>query len=239
MIPRLSVIMAGRNDDHGGNFADRMLAGLNASSNLLAEFIIVEWNPPYDRISLSCYELPFRMNARVITVPARLHAGIEGHEVMPMFEYRAKNVGIRRSCGEFVLCTNADIVLSPEMVTALNGMEFDPDSFYIAQRHDMDRGKLQRIVPVGDAAGDFTLMSRDRWFSLRGYPEMLANDTIDSLMLELARNAGMRQVNLPYPIYHQEHDRSNQEGRPHGWDLKAEMNPDESWGLAGVALEET
>lgn len=59
------------------------------------------------------------------------------------------------------------------------------------------------------AAGDFMLMSRDRWNELRGFPENKTNDMIDSCMVVLAAVSGMRQVYLtpPQRIYHQPHTR--------------------------------
>ena len=50
--PYLSVVVAARNDDHGGNLLGRMQTFLNAfinqmkRHNLPSELIIVEWNPP-------------------------------------------------------------------------------------------------------------------------------------------------------------------------------------------------
>src|SRR5262249_40140089 len=53
--PYLSIVVAARNDNHGGNMLVRMQAFLDSwigqakRYNLPSEMIVVEWNPPADR----------------------------------------------------------------------------------------------------------------------------------------------------------------------------------------------
>jgi hypothetical protein len=59
-----------------------------------------------------------------------------------------------------------------------------------------------------NACGDFTLMAREHWFELRGYPEFdMFSFNIDSLLCYAAHHAGAREEVLPEPmrIYHIEH----------------------------------
>jgi len=68
-----------------------------------------------------------------------------------------------------------------------------------------------------NASGDFTLMSRDDWFLLKGYPEFqMFSMHLDSLLLYQAHYCGIREVILPYPIYHITHGA--------GWGLSAEQS---------------
>jgi hypothetical protein len=60
-----------------------------------------------------------------------------------------------------------------------------------------------------NACGDFTLMAREHWFELRGYPEFdMFSFNIDSLLCYAAHHAGAREEILQEPmrIYHIEHD---------------------------------
>jgi hypothetical protein len=54
-------------------------------------------------------------------------------------EYFAKNVGIRRARGEYVLVTNPDILISGELISALaiNPTLLNPFSYYRLDRHDL------------------------------------------------------------------------------------------------------
>jgi hypothetical protein len=65
-----------------------------------------------------------------------------------------------------------------------------------------------------NACGDFTLMARDRWFNLRGYPEFnLFSMNLDSVLCFSAHYAGVREEVLAEPmrIHRIEH------GRGSGW----------------------
>ena len=59
-----------------------------------------------------------------------------------------------------------------------------------------------------NACGDFTLMARERWLELRGYPEFETYSMhLDSVGLYAAAAAGLKEIVLPEPmrIYHIEH----------------------------------
>ena len=59
-----------------------------------------------------------------------------------------------------------------------------------------------------NACGDFTLLSCDDWFRLRGYPEWeIFSWHIDSVLLHQAIRSGIREIDLPgaYQTYHIEH----------------------------------
>ena len=58
------------------------------------------------------------------------------------------------------------------------------------------------------------LMPRESWRSLRGYPELTTHSHIDAYLAYMAATSGLKQVVLWDPIYHLEHDRSEQAARP-------------------------
>jgi|SRR5580692_566377 hypothetical protein len=232
----LSIVTSGRNDLHAGDFIDRM----NRSFETLpsdAEIIMVEWNPPEDRPALA--SMIRRNGVRVITVSRELHNQMHGHDLLPFFEYRAKNVGIRRAHGNWILSMNPDIILGQEMLERL-GYDFDHHCCYVAPRHDIEGGKLVRIT---SGPGDFVLMHRDKWSDLRGYLDIVSYSHIDSLLLWNAESIGIPMVELPCPIFHQEHDRSVHKGRMsiHSSDLHwfVGQKNDLDWGFAKLDLAET
>jgi hypothetical protein len=58
-----------------------------------------------------------------------------------------------------------------------------------------------------NCCGDFQLMAREDWHSLRGYPELEASSqNLDSLLSFIAAAAGIREQVLPMPIYRPQHD---------------------------------
>lgn len=233
---RLSIILIGRSDNYGGDFVGRLNRSLESIMPLGAEVIFVEWNPLGDRPRINT-EIRHR-GVRIITVYPEVHRSLPGHELFPVFEYRAKNVGIRRAKGDWILCLNSDIILSEQMLRCLT-CSFDDTCFYRARRHDMDG---ERLVQICDGPGDFVLMHRIRWNHLRGYLDLVSYTHLDSLLLWNALDAGLQDARLEAPIIHQEHDRSEHKLRTgiHSSDMPKfiGMKNDEDWGLANHQLPE-
>lgn len=331
----LSVVATSRNDGHGGNLLARMqhfLDGFVAQCRrhgLPAELILVEWNPPADRPRLAEALIwpsdPGPAAIRIVTVPPAVHARLAHAEKLPLFQMIAKNAGIRRARGRFVLATNIDILFSDEVVEYLRdglsagnlyradradippgvpaAADFDEvltfcqremfrinrrghtlvkwgdrwvrrppgrsrrlatirsrlralwrkrpplgsrlrhvfraaprilvtrpgaglrEALRLARQGSILFGRTLRIVlqrvkfrlrPIWDrgyrlhtnACGDFTLLSRDDWFALRGYPEWeIFSWHIDSVLLYQANRNRIREVDLPQQmrVYHIEH----------------------------------
>ena len=258
--PYLSIVVAARNDDHGGGFMRRFQIFVNGllaqceRHGLRAELIIVEWNPPGDRPPLSeALSWPERNDfcpVRIITVPSELHNRFKYAKKLPLYQFIAKNVGIRRATGEFILSTCGDLLFSDELVAYLAEKKLRSGFHYRIDRSDVPadvpaeatiqeqlrycKDNTMRInTKIGtynlhtrqyygtysvidleltnlhfNACGDFTLMSRDDWFRIKGHPEMDAFSLhIDSLTLLVAHYSGIRQVVLEEPLrlYHIEH----------------------------------
>jgi len=144
--PYLSLVVASRNDDHGGNPLGRMQIFLSGwleqarRHNLPSELIVVEWNPPPDRPRLrDVLQWPDNFGpceVRFIEVPPELHARYEHAGALPLYQMIAKNVGIRRARGQFILATNIDILLSDELVAWIASRSLKWDRMYRIDRHD-------------------------------------------------------------------------------------------------------
>ena len=145
--PYISVVVAARNDNHGGNMLRRMQAflkawfGQAARYDIPSEVIVVEWNPPADRPKLSeCLELPSEpgpCELRFIEVSRELHRRLPNPDAIPLHQMLAKNVGIRRARGEFILSTNIDIVFSAEFMRFVAERRLERRTIYRIDRHDV------------------------------------------------------------------------------------------------------
>src|SRR5579863_7480707 len=145
--PYLSVVVTARNDDHGGNLLGRMQAFVNGwigqckRHGVSSELIIVEWNPPADRPSLAevlrCTADADTCQLRFIQVPAELHQQYRYAEVLPLYQMIAKNAGIRRARGMFVLATNIDILFSDELMRRFAERRLQAGRMYRIDRHDV------------------------------------------------------------------------------------------------------
>lgn len=197
--PYLSIILVGRNDDFGGDFNGRMIAAAEfnhanlQASGISHEYILIEWSPSPHKPYLAEVigdRLPWWHRSYVVDPAWHTHLSVNPKLVF--MEFFAKNVGLRRAGGRFVLTTNTDIWLSRGVLEALatgdlservvyrcirvdlkreigyQGMTFDllehPESFL--------RSNLVRPGFYSNAAGDFILLDRQSYLDLGGFNEV-------------------------------------------------------------------
>jgi len=129
--------VTGRDDDYGGDFAQRMNSSVNYLAKLCnetrfpIEYIIVEWNPLPNRMLVSKLAKTYQyLTVRIITVPRSVHVTTENYQKFPVQEYMAKNVGIRRARGEYVLSSNADVIFSRALVEYWSQQKLQRGRFY-------------------------------------------------------------------------------------------------------------
>lgn len=146
--PYLSIVLTGRNDNYGGDFLKRLQDCIEWNARLLehfnvsTEFVFVNWNPIEENLPLA-KELnwPDRngVSFRIIDVPKHIH---DEHvddtirDTVPLFEFIAKNAGIRRALGEYILCINADILIHPEIIEQIATIGLEKKQYYRANRLD-------------------------------------------------------------------------------------------------------
>lgn len=149
--PYLSVVVCSRNDDHGGHLLERMQVFLSSlldqcrDYNLDIELILVEWNPPVDRPKLKdvldwskAKNSPCQV--RIIEVSRDVHKELLCSENLVIFQMIAKNVGIRRARGEFILATNIDVIFSNELIEFLSRKKLNKNFYYRVERWDLNNG---------------------------------------------------------------------------------------------------
>ena len=86
------------------------------------------------------------VQARTVTVPRLLHQRLKYADRLPFFQMIAKNVGIRRATGQFVLATNIDILFSDELMQFIARQQLDPKKQYRVDRYDIESGLSQQAT---------------------------------------------------------------------------------------------
>jgi hypothetical protein len=152
---KISFILTARNDDYGGNFLFRLTTSIKVLSflvrkhNLAAELMIIEYNPPANAEPLAVALNEWKnagMPIRIVTIPPAFHDKVRQESKTPFLEYVAKNIGIRRARGEYIVTANPDIVFSEELITFLKQGPLDDHAFYRVDRHDMPAHGLDDVV---------------------------------------------------------------------------------------------
>jgi len=160
------MVATARNDNHGGNLLGRMQVFVDAwinqckRHNLSSELILVEWNPPAGKPKLAeALRWPADTGpcaVRIIEVPPELHRRYQFAETLPLYQMIAKNVGIRRARGEFILVTNIDVVCSNELFEFFASRQLKKGFLY-----RIDRTDAATHVPVDGSLDEQLAYCRD------------------------------------------------------------------------------
>lgn len=156
--PYLSVVVATRDDRHGGDPHARLNAALRVYKKQVEtlrfgiEFIIVDWNSPrrskgiFQKIKE--WDLKSRyLKIQVIEVPPDIHEKIDEAKI-PFYQMIAKNVGIRRAKGEFILASNIDIFLDDSLIKFLSERKLRKKFMYRSDRFDLKHAFLRELPKI-------------------------------------------------------------------------------------------
>lgn len=120
----ISIIVYGRNDNHGYQYNKRCSISLNALAHMLTdpedEICFVDYNTPNDLATLPetlCENLTQHTKSilRILRVRPELHKRYAGKTHLKVIESIARNIALRRSNPQnrWILSTNTDILLTP------------------------------------------------------------------------------------------------------------------------------
>ena len=199
-----TVVIPTRNDNYGLFLAERAIQCLNSMTAVFDEVILVDWNSPHgipliDQIK--DYIEPTN-KIRVIVVPKEFVSSNAPTNAQPCCEVLARNIGIRRAKGDWIVSSNIDII-----ATTFNTSVLLKDTLYTvpkynvlenvhltqlismsneqkvnalkSHKHLFERMKKSEDVTPDDhfslivGCGDFQIAYRDLWYSIRGFEEAL------------------------------------------------------------------
>ncbi len=225
----LSIVVTCRNDDYGGGFRARLFRSVKHNSILLSrcslqfEYVICEWNPLPGEALLSDDLVETFSFARAIVVPPAIHESYNLNPSMTFHEAAAKNAGIRRARGDWILVTNADILFDDALVGKL-GENLDAGTFYRAHRIDVpsdapwpDLKEPSKQLPSGEgrtcppfylgAGGDFMLASKEVWMKTSGLNEAI-RWTTRAKDWQFLLGLGARGIPIEFlgNVYHLDHE---------------------------------
>jgi hypothetical protein len=195
----VSFILTGRDDNYTGNFIDRFRVALSKNleilnrSDLKYEFIIVDYNPIGNQLLISNPKLSHLLqsdNIKNIIVDQSVLID-DGLFENGFYEYFGKNVGAIHSNGKLLFMTNADIIISNEIVNYLKESieNIDQTKFHrLRYRRDVYPNNTMGDIldlyypndedePIcGVYSGDATIFSREMFIDVAtGYNEIDPN----------------------------------------------------------------
>ncbi len=199
-----------------------------------SEVILVEFCPgPQDG---SLKESVKHYPVKVITVKRGLLDLLQEESKplnLPFYEYLAKDIGIKKATGDFVIACNPDNIF-PSINFDETIRDMEKGYIVIGARNEIpkeyaeldtpslitlaENGEFKVMARFATASGDFTGFKKELYAKIGGYPMVHGNWHMDNLFLDKARLSGY-EVSMPYSYYHLNHskDCKGAQGRPTNW----------------------
>ncbi len=259
-VKSISVIVVGRNDNYGGDFSKRLQITLDWNLSQLpnAELIYVEWNQIKERPSDCEWIVKKYSNAKCYIVPNKMHNLVCSNSKMPMMEYFAKNLGIRKATSDWILMANADVFIGNDVIKNIHKLNSDTvygthyvsikwDGKPIENYHQQNKKNIVTAFSatndLGSVVGNFILTHKKNWLKATGYDETLTNVRagVDCNGLNQLLHLGLKPMVLGHH-YHLDHPESIIHGKNdthgnHHFNNVPYKNSD-NWGFANCPLKQ-
>ena len=151
----LSVILYGRNDDHGHNYHKRLAIGLNCMAEILTdhtdEIVFVDYNSSDDQPTIveaiqDTLTEKAKWRVKILRVRARHHEGFK--TPLYLLDPVARNVAIRRSNphNPWILSTNPDMIFLTEEGSLSDVVSKLSDGFYALPRFELPENLWEIVL---------------------------------------------------------------------------------------------
>jgi hypothetical protein len=262
----LSIVLCARNDNHLGNFKNRLKFSLERNISILEkyeinyEYVMVDYLSEDKKLYETEMFSDLFKNEKIKNI-------IVNKEVIKKFrndifyQFYAKNIGIRRCSGKYILIMNCDNFFDEQTISEIkNVLISNENNFYFRPEYwveyDINRnvyfGKLPSFCAketdkdhfLGPCyAGDFLLINKETLLKYGGgydetnlnhYTDKNQNSMDGELLFNLYYNDIKPKV-LNCNIYHVYHPRSN--NLENTYNTNGYKNTDD-WGLSNLEMKE-
>ena len=110
---KISAIIISRNDNYGGHLNERATYAINSAINTYDEVIYVDWNSPTHSLLWDIKDnLQLKGNLKHFVIPPDAAKSLTNYNEHAQLccEVLARNIGIRRAIGDYIISTNIDII---------------------------------------------------------------------------------------------------------------------------------
>ena len=253
---KITAVIVSRNDNYGGHLNERTTYAINSAINTYDEVIYVDWNSPTHSLLWDIKDnLQLKGNIKHIVIPpdaAKILTNYNEHAQL-CCEVLARNIGIRRATGDYIISTNIDIIhpKREDIESIINNS--DNNTMFTLSRREVTWDIINKFH-----GGE---MNFQEWDKLRDYiyinseERIQGETTVDGDNYSIINCCGDFQLapkhiwneikgfeeELIYPLYADTN--VQKKSIKHGFNLKAIFNPpmfhinhgSKGWGGGGFA----
>jgi hypothetical protein len=145
---KISAVIVSRNDNYGGHLNERATYCFNSAINTYDEVIYVDWNSSTHSLLYDIKDnIQFKGNFKHIVISSEIASILTNHDpyAQKCCEVLARNIGLRRATGDWLISTNIDIIhpKRDELEKILN--QIDQNSFYTISRRHTDWTQIKEF----------------------------------------------------------------------------------------------
>jgi len=110
---KITAVIISRNDNYGGYLFERATYAINSAINTYDEVFYIDWNSPTHSLLWDIKDnLQLKGNLKHFVIPPSAASQLTGYdsEAQLCCEVLARNIGIRRATGDYIVSTNIDII---------------------------------------------------------------------------------------------------------------------------------
>lgn len=165
---KISAVIVSRNDNYGGHLNERATYCFNSAIDTYDEVIYVDWNSPTHSLLYDIKDnIKFKGNFKHFVITPEIASLLTNNDphAQKCCEVLARNIGLRRATGDWLISTNIDIVhpKRDELETILNSV--DQNTFYTISRRHTD-WEMIKSFHYNELHNDIHF---DKWKELREY----------------------------------------------------------------------
>lgn len=140
---KLSAIIVSRNDNYGGNLLERATYSISSAINTYDEVIYVDWNSPTHSLLYDIQpNINFKGNLKHIIITPEIASILTNNDsdAQKCCEVLARNIGLRRATGEWLISTNIDIIHPKRNDLDFHiNQDMDNYTFYTISRREVEK----------------------------------------------------------------------------------------------------
>ena len=145
---KISAVIVSRNDNYGGHLNERAIYAINSAIDSYDEVFYIDWNSETHSLLYDIEDnLQLKGNLKHIVITPTIASMLTNYDpqAQKCCEVLARNIGIRRATGDYIVSTNIDII-QPKREDIINLIKEKGDkSFTTVSRREVEWDYIKKF----------------------------------------------------------------------------------------------